>query len=125
MIFASTTKLLKKLIKNIKQHFKNFYWSSVSPTNQDLFNDTTFGQIKSRVPVPLSMVNFLHIMRHDVHHVITNCRQFGYLKLSVLFEKGVQYTESDFQIKFLKMDVNCTVLVFGKHWFVKNTVIIL
>ena len=28
--------------------------SSVSPTNQDLTNDTTFSQIKSRVPVPLS-----------------------------------------------------------------------
>ena len=25
----------------------------MSPTNQDLFNDTTFSQIKSRVPVPL------------------------------------------------------------------------
>ena len=28
--------------------------SSVSPTYQDLSNDTTFSQIKSRVPVPLS-----------------------------------------------------------------------
>jgi len=28
--------------------------SSVSPTNQDLSNDTTFSQIISRVPVPLS-----------------------------------------------------------------------
>jgi len=28
----------------------------VSPTHQDLSNDTTFSQIKSRVPVPLSMV---------------------------------------------------------------------
>ena len=27
--------------------------SSVSPTNQDLSNYTTFSQIKSRVPVPL------------------------------------------------------------------------
>ena len=26
---------------------------SVSPTNQDLSNDTTFSQIKSHVPVPL------------------------------------------------------------------------
>ena len=25
----------------------------VSPTHQDLFNDTTFSQIKSRDPVPL------------------------------------------------------------------------
>ena len=31
--------------------------SSVSPTNQDLSNDTTFSQIKSRVPVPLRMKN--------------------------------------------------------------------
>ena len=30
--------------------------SSVSPTNQDLSNDTTFSQIKSRVPVPLRQV---------------------------------------------------------------------
>ena len=43
-------------MKNIKQHFKNFYSSSVSPTHQDLSNDTTFSQIKSRVPVPLSNV---------------------------------------------------------------------
>ncbi len=28
--------------------------SSVSPTNQDLSIDTTFSQIKSRVPVPLT-----------------------------------------------------------------------
>jgi len=28
--------------------------SSVSPTNQDLSNDTIFSQIKSRVPVPLN-----------------------------------------------------------------------
>ena len=28
--------------------------SSVSPTNQDLSNDTTFRQIKTRVPVPLN-----------------------------------------------------------------------
>ena len=54
MIFASTTKLFKQLIKNIKQHFKNFEWSSVSPTNQNLSNDTTFSQIKSCVPVPLA-----------------------------------------------------------------------
>ena len=31
--------------------------SSVSPTNQDLSNDTTFSQIKSRVPVPLKQHN--------------------------------------------------------------------
>ena len=30
--------------------------SSVSPTNQDLSNDTTFSQIKSRVPVHLKML---------------------------------------------------------------------
>jgi hypothetical protein len=30
--------------------------SSVSPTNQDLSNDTTLTQIKSRVPVPLSVI---------------------------------------------------------------------
>ena len=28
----------------------------MSPTNQDLSNDTTFSQIKSRVPVPLSLI---------------------------------------------------------------------
>jgi len=30
--------------------------SPVSPTNQDLSNDTTFSQIKSRVPVPLRAI---------------------------------------------------------------------
>ena len=38
--------------------------SSVSPTHEDLSNDTTFSQIKSRVPVPLNdpalkMQNFI------------------------------------------------------------------
>jgi len=33
--------------------------SSVSPTNQDLSNDTTFSKIKSRVPVPLNCVKKL------------------------------------------------------------------
>ena len=28
----------------------------MSPTHQDLSNDTTFSQIKSRVPVPLSRI---------------------------------------------------------------------
>ena len=32
---------------------------SVSPTHQDLSNDTTFSQIKSRVPVPLRMRAFV------------------------------------------------------------------
>jgi len=32
--------------------------SSVSPTNQDLSNDTTFSQIKSRVPVPLRLKSY-------------------------------------------------------------------
>ena len=54
MIFASATKLFKILIKNIKKHFKHFERSSVRPTHQDLTNDTTFSQIKSRVPVPLN-----------------------------------------------------------------------
>ena len=40
------------MIKNIKKHLKKMLRSSVSPTHQDLSNDTTFSQIKSRVPVP-------------------------------------------------------------------------
>ena len=51
--FASTTKLFKIIIINIKKHFKKFERSSVSPSLQDLSNDTTFSKIKSRVPVPL------------------------------------------------------------------------
>ena len=61
---------LKKIIKNIKQHFKIFYRSSISPTNQDLSNDTTFSQIKSRVPVPLRDKEFnglAHCARLVVH----------------------------------------------------------
>ena len=42
------------LIKNIKQHLKKILRSSVSPTHQDLSNDTTLSQIKSHVPVPLN-----------------------------------------------------------------------
>ena len=38
--------------------------SSVSPTNQDLSNDTTFSQIKSRVPVPLrALKNMIKLSR--------------------------------------------------------------
>jgi len=37
----------------------------VSPTHQDLSNDTTFSQIKSRVPVPLrgeiQQENFIYV----------------------------------------------------------------
>ena len=34
----------------------------MSPTHQDLSNDTTFSQIKSRVPVPLTS-NFINILQ--------------------------------------------------------------
>ena len=40
--------------------------SSVSPTHQDLSNDTTFSQIKSRVPVPL-IKNYKKIPRCNTH----------------------------------------------------------
>jgi len=53
MIFTSTTKHLKKLIKNIKQHFQKFFMFVHKPNNQDLSNDTPFSQIKSPVPAPL------------------------------------------------------------------------
>ena len=56
MIFASTTKLFKKVIKNIKQHFKIFFRLFVSPTDQDLSNDTTLSQFYSCVPVPLMII---------------------------------------------------------------------
>ena len=60
MIFASTTKLFEKIIKNIKKHFKIFYRSSMSPTHQGLSNDTTFSKIKSRVRVPVPLTgNFI------------------------------------------------------------------
>ena len=73
MIFASTTKLFKKEIKNIKQHFKNLQRSSVSPTNQDLSNDTTFSQIKSRIPVPLMILtNLLNILRTVICTALRN-----------------------------------------------------
>jgi hypothetical protein len=62
MLFARTTKLSWKIIKNIKQHFKIFLRSSISPTNQDPSNDTTPSQIKSRVPVPsISTYRYLGI----------------------------------------------------------------
>jgi hypothetical protein len=57
MVFASTIKLFEVLMGNIKKHFRNFLGSSVSPAHRDLSNDATFGQIKSRVPVPLSTVS--------------------------------------------------------------------
>ena len=54
MNFASTTKLFKTLTKNVKEHFKIFFlMSSMSPTDKDVSNDTTFCQFWSRVPVPL------------------------------------------------------------------------
>ena len=51
--FASTTYLFKIIIKIIKKPFQIFWRFSMSPTHQDLSNDTTFSQIKSCVPVPL------------------------------------------------------------------------
>ena len=34
----------------------------MSPTHQDLSNDTTFSQIKSRVPVPLRAIPVLYVL---------------------------------------------------------------
>ena len=45
----------------------------MSPTHQNLFNDTTFSQIKSRVPVPLSGSG--------------NCTISGYCYLEVALKK--------------------------------------
>ena len=39
----------------MKEHFKILKMSSVSPTDQDLSNDTTFSQLQSCVPVPLGV----------------------------------------------------------------------
>ena len=38
----------------------------MSPNNQDLSNDTTFSQIKSRVPVPLILLNLFWIFMYPV-----------------------------------------------------------
>ena len=38
----------------------------MSPTHQDLSNDTTFSQLKSRVPVPLTF--FTLIMNYYYYH---------------------------------------------------------
>jgi len=43
--------------------------SSVSPTNQDLSNDTTFSQIKSRVPVPLKPADWQSDVQSLSHHL--------------------------------------------------------
>jgi hypothetical protein len=58
MIFASTTKFFfEKIIKNIKQHFKNLKRLSVSPTNQYLSNDTTLAKSNFFcVPVPFKFI---------------------------------------------------------------------
>ena len=55
----------------------------MSPTHQDLSNDTTFSQIKSRVPVPLSMqtqaINCYHKMRSvDWSEHAGNRERFGF-----------------------------------------------
>ena len=39
----------------------------MSPTNQDLSNDTTFSQIKSRVPVPLDIRYKNSFSNYDMH----------------------------------------------------------
>ena len=45
----------------------------MSPTHQDLSNDTTFSQIKSRVPVPLRLGWFsADILTHLQHFLIKN-----------------------------------------------------
>jgi len=42
----------------------------VNPTHQDLSNDSTFSQIKSRVPVPLKGVVLYH-KKVDFEHDLT------------------------------------------------------
>ena len=48
----------------------------VSPTNQDLSNDTPFSQIKSRVPVPLKKV--AKCLKNLKGCIYTLCRAVGY-----------------------------------------------
>ena len=48
----------------------------MSPTHQDLSNDTTFSQIKSRVPVPLNTGNksiFANISLYNLDQIIKKC----------------------------------------------------
>ena len=42
----------------------------MSPTHQDLSNDTTFSQIKSRVPVPLSRYDLLGYSSSKVYMTV-------------------------------------------------------
>ena len=71
----------------------------MSPTLQDLSNDTTFSKIKSRVPVPLTLpTNFTFIISwHDFSY---NLLQFYYLKSFCLYFKKFHYCTSKIIIVF-------------------------
>ena len=53
--------------------------SSVSPTNQDLSNDATFSQIKSRVPVPLNIEIKDMVYNFIIWKVITQLNEKQFL----------------------------------------------
>ena len=126
MILASNTKLFLKLIKNIKQHFKNFLWSSVSPTNQDLSNDTTSSQINSCVPVPLSMNAKIYIWRYGLYMFYNNT---NIKKLSCLYVQHRYIKEKIAPSPHYESRVICTysyIYVYTKyppnwkHFFCRN-----
>ena len=66
--------------------------SSVSPTNQDLSNDTTFSQIKSRVPVPLKSFTF-KVTPNSYHFKYFLIKENFYLIINYLKDRSSKFSE--------------------------------
>ena len=57
--------------------------SSVSPTHQDLSNDTTYSQIKSRVPVPFNK-KLVSVTLRKFSQKTNHARRWNFVKISSL-----------------------------------------
>ena len=79
--------------------------SSVSPTNQDLSNDTTFSQIKSRVPVPLSHVEKTGFckMAPFAYNFVLN--QMGFVMINPLPRRTVNFRQSIFESQITQQHI--------------------
>ena len=87
----------------------------MSPTHQDLSNDTTFSQIKSRVPVPLtSHLIFYSLIRKDVKGLGTG-KCLGFLmnltNENAIFQ-GFRKKTNSFQLQITQIPSVGTASVF-------------
>ena len=82
--------------------------SSVSPTQQDLSNDTTFSQIKSRVPVPISqkfkISCIFYIYNNSYLTVAVHIRKITYAAAVIRKRARFLLVSEKYQICLLKFE---------------------